>query len=34
MNISAKVESFTAEDAASVLNGADAGPLVKIAGND
>src|ERR1700723_1500000 len=34
MNISAKVESFTAEDAAAVLNGAAAGPLVNIAGND
>jgi phosphomethylpyrimidine synthase len=30
MNISAKVESFTAEDAESVVNGAAAEPLVKI----
>jgi len=34
MNISAKVESFTAEDAAAVLNGAPGEPLVNISGND
>ncbi len=34
MNISAKVESFTAEDAAAVLNGTAPAPLVNIAGND
>ena len=35
MNISAKVESFTAEDAAAVLDGsAAADPLVNISGND
>jgi phosphomethylpyrimidine synthase len=35
MNISAKVESFTAADAAAVLNAtAPAGPLVNISGND
>jgi phosphomethylpyrimidine synthase len=34
MNISAKVESFTAEDAEAVLNGAGAEPLINIAGND
>src|SRR5213080_5011417 len=32
MNISAKVETFTAEDAAAVLNGTPPEPLVKIAG--
>jgi hypothetical protein len=30
MNISAKVESFTAEDAEAVLNGTAAEPLIKI----
>jgi hypothetical protein len=34
MNISAKVESFTAEDAEAVLNGAAPEPLIRIAGND
>jgi len=34
MNISAKVESFTAEDADAVLNGLPAESLVKIAGED
>jgi phosphomethylpyrimidine synthase len=34
MNISAKVESFTAEDAEAVLNGAAPEPLIKISGND
>jgi hypothetical protein len=34
MNISAKVESFTAEDAAAVLNGTPAEPLINISGND
>jgi hypothetical protein len=38
MNISAKVESFTAEEAAAVVNGtalpADGHALVNISGND
>jgi hypothetical protein len=34
MNISAKVESFTAEDADAVLNGMPGESLVKIAGED
>ena len=34
MNISAKVESFTAEDADAVLNGLPGESLVKIAGED
>jgi phosphomethylpyrimidine synthase len=34
MNISAKVESFTAEEAEAVLNGAATEPLIRIAGND
>jgi hypothetical protein len=34
MNISAKVESFTAEDAAAVVDGTAAEPFVQIAGND
>ena len=34
MNISAKVESFTAEDAAAVLSGTAAEPLINISGND
>ncbi len=34
MNISAKVEAFTAEDAAAVVNGAAPEPFVQIAGND
>jgi phosphomethylpyrimidine synthase len=34
MNISAKVEGFTAEDAAAVVNGTAPEPLVRIAGND
>jgi phosphomethylpyrimidine synthase len=34
MNISAKVESFTAEDAAAILNGTAEEPLINIAGND
>jgi len=34
MNISAKVESFTAEDAEAVLNGTAGEPLINISGND
>ena len=34
MNISAKVESFTAEEAAEVANGASAESLVRISGDD
>ena len=34
MNISAKVESFTTEDADAVLNGQPGESLVKIAGED
>jgi hypothetical protein len=34
MNISAKVEGFTAEDAAAVVNGPAPEPLVRIAGKD
>jgi phosphomethylpyrimidine synthase len=34
MNISAKVESFTAEEANAVLEGSAAEPLVRISGND
>jgi len=34
MNISAKVESFTAEDAEAVVNGAQPEALVRIAGED
>ena len=34
MNISAKVEAFTAADAEAVLNGTPAAPIVQISGND
>jgi hypothetical protein len=34
MNISAKVETFTAEDAAAVVAGTAPEPIVQIAGND
>jgi len=34
MNISAKVEAFTAADAEAVLNGTPADPIVQISGND
>ena len=34
MNISAKVESFTAEEAAAVANGTAPAPIVQISGND
>jgi len=34
MNISAKVETFTPEDAEAVLNSAAPEPLVQISGND
>ena len=34
MNISAKVEAFTAEDAEAVVNGTAPEPLVHISGDD
>jgi phosphomethylpyrimidine synthase len=34
MNISAKVESFTAEEAAAVANGTAPAAIVQISGND
>ena len=34
MNISAKVETFTAEDAAAVVNGTAVEPIVQISGRD
>jgi len=34
MNISAKVETFTAEEAAAIVDGAAPEPFVRIAGND
>jgi hypothetical protein len=34
MNISAKVEAFTAEDAAAVVDGAAPEQIVRISGND
>ena len=34
MNISAKVEAFTPEDAEAVLNGTASEPIVQISGND
>jgi hypothetical protein len=34
MNISSKVESFTADDADAVLNGTPAESLVNLSGND
>jgi hypothetical protein len=34
MNISSKVESFTAEEAEAVVNGVPAESLVNISGND